>query len=129
MQFAGCTNRYMASNKHLTNGYPSFLLHLLNIGFVQSHADNSLFIRTNGGVFIALLIYVDDIVIATNNKEEAAALKVFLDSKFRLKDLGELKYFLGIEVARSQCGISRCQRHYETQPDQKPLLMLIMQSL
>lgn len=92
--------------------FAKFSTALLGIGFLKSHADNSLFLRTRGGVFVALLVYVDDIVIATNCEKEAHELKTYLDSKFRLKDLGELKYFLGIEVARSQHGISICQRNY-----------------
>lgn len=92
--------------------FAKFSTALLDIGFLQSHADNSLFLRTRGGAFVALLVYVDDIVIATNCEKEAHELKTYLDSRFRLKDLGELKYFLGIEVARSQHGISICQRNY-----------------
>ena len=36
----------------------------------------------------------------------------FLDNKFKLKDLGTLKYFLGLEVARIEKGISLCQRKF-----------------
>ncbi|XP_073317219.1 uncharacterized protein [Primulina huaijiensis] len=92
--------------------FAKFSVALLDVGFSQSHADNSLFLRTKRSAFVALLVYVDDIVIATNCEKEASDLKMYLDSKFRLKDLGELKYFLGIEVARSQYGVSICQRHY-----------------
>lgn len=45
---------------------------------------------------MALLVYFDDILITTNRKEEASDLKIFLDSKFCLNDLGKL--FLGLEV-------------------------------
>lgn len=85
------------------------------MGFVQSIADSSLFTRTRNNAFLALLVYVDDIVVATNDKDEAAELKDLLNEPFRLKDLGELRYFLGIEVARSSRGISICQRHYALQ--------------
>ena len=40
------------------------------------------------------------------------SFKQFLDSKFKLKDLGTLKYFLGLEVARTTKGISLCKRKY-----------------
>ncbi|XP_073022626.1 uncharacterized protein [Primulina eburnea] len=92
--------------------FAKFSSTLIRIGFVQSHADSSLFVQTRGRTFLALLVYVDDIVLATNDKKEANDLKIFLDSCFKLKDLGDLKYFLGIEVARSSSGISICQRHY-----------------
>ena len=71
------------------------------LGFKQSKADYSLFTRRLVGFFIALVVYVDDILIASNNVQEVEALKVSLDQHFKLKDLGGLKYFLGLEIARS----------------------------
>ena len=85
---------------------------IIDEGFTQSNADHSLFIKTNGDSFIALLVYVDDIVIASNNDKSVENLKVLLDKRFKLKDLGQLKYFLVLEVARSDKGISVSQRHY-----------------
>ena len=85
---------------------------IIREGFTQSNADHSLFVKTDGENFIALLIYVDDIVIASNNDKSVANLKVLLDKRFKLKDLGQLKYFLGLEVVRSGKGISISQRHY-----------------
>lgn len=58
-----------------------------------------LFYQHLGGTVTALLIYVDDIVVAGNNEEEQQLLKQNLDKEFEIKDLGVLKYFLGIEVA------------------------------
>lgn len=57
-------------------------------------------------------MYVDDILLASNCAETVQQFKVFLSSKFRINDLGSLKYFLGIEVACSSKGIHLCQRHY-----------------
>ncbi|GJY55455.1 ribonuclease H-like domain-containing protein, partial [Tanacetum coccineum] len=51
------------------------------------------------GVFLALIIYVDDIIITGNNISEIEKFKVYLKSKFMIKELGKLKYFLGIEVS------------------------------
>ena len=55
-------------------------------------------------------MYVDDILIASNDVDAVNTLKLFLDNKFKLKDLGTLKYFLGLEVGRTEKGISLCQR-------------------
>ena len=55
---------------------------------------------------------MDDVLVAYNDKDEIDKFKVLLDQKFNLKDLGDLKYFLGSEVARSNKGITLCQRKY-----------------
>ncbi|TXG72309.1 hypothetical protein EZV62_000888 [Acer yangbiense] len=71
-------------------------------GFVQSKADYSLFTCNRGKSFTALLIYVDDILITGNDLAAINTLKQFLHNRFRIKDLGDLKFFLGIEVSRSK---------------------------
>lgn len=55
---------------------------------------------------------MDDVLIASNDKDQVDQFKVQLDQKFKLKDLGELKYFLRLEVTRAENGISLCQRKY-----------------
>jgi hypothetical protein len=64
------------------------------------------------GSFIALLVYVDDIVVASDNSAEVSKFIKLLNDRFQLKDLGQLKYFLGLEIAHSELGISVCQRKY-----------------
>ena len=53
--------------------------------------DHSLFIKHEGNSFLALLLYVDDIVITSNNAKLVEDLKTFLDGRFKLKDLRQLK--------------------------------------
>ena len=71
-----------------------------------------MFTKKNSTSFIALLVYVDDILIASNNKHAVDELKVLLDQKFKSKELGDLKFFLGLEVVRTADGINLCQRKY-----------------
>ncbi|XP_017970478.1 PREDICTED: uncharacterized mitochondrial protein AtMg00810-like [Theobroma cacao] len=86
---------------------------LLAYGFQQSKADYSLFTKTTQtGEFIALLVYVDDIVIRSTSMDLTNEVKDYLSSNFKLKDLRKLKYFLGLEVAISSKGIFLCQRKY-----------------
>ncbi|GJS63466.1 ribonuclease H-like domain-containing protein [Tanacetum coccineum] len=85
---------------------------LIENGFSQSKSDYSLFTKTNKDVFLALLVYVDDIIITGNNVAEIEKFKVFLKSKFMIKDLRKLKYFLGIEVVDTDKGICLNQRKY-----------------
>jgi hypothetical protein len=81
-------------------------------GFVQSKVDYSFFTCRKGKSFTALLIYVNDILLTGNDVNVIVALKQFLHCHFRIKDFGDLKYFLGIEVSRSKKGISISQRKY-----------------
>lgn len=58
------------------------------------------------------MIYVDDFLVASNSNDSIASLRHFLNSKFKIKDLGCLRYFLGLEIARSSKVIHICQRKY-----------------
>jgi len=61
---------------------------------------------------MALLVYVDDIVLAGNDTNVCSEFKSYLYTCFGIKDLGPLKYFLGIEVARGPKGLFLSQRKY-----------------
>ena len=85
---------------------------LKDYGFLQSYSDYSLFTYTKGSVQINVLVYVDDLIISGNDSVHLQAFKAYLSDCFHMKDLGPLKFFLGIEVARSKSGLFLCQRKY-----------------
>uniref|UniRef100_A0A2N9FIZ1 Uncharacterized protein n=1 Tax=Fagus sylvatica TaxID=28930 RepID=A0A2N9FIZ1_FAGSY len=87
------------------NWFEKFTSSIKNFGFRQSGSDYSLFTSCQGTSFVAILIYVDDVIIVGNDSHRISSLKNYLHSQFRIKDLGPLKYFLGIEVARSSTSI------------------------
>jgi hypothetical protein len=85
---------------------------LQSLGFRASKADTSLFFYNKGGVTIFMLIYVDDIVVASSSQKAVDALLHDLGLDFALKDLGELHYFLGIEVNKVHDGIILSREKY-----------------
>jgi histone deacetylase 1/2 len=85
---------------------------LLKLGFRMSRSDTSLFIYSKNGITIFMLIYVDDIIVTGSSQEAITALLCDLKKDFALKDLGELNYFLGIEVRKDKEGIVLAQEKY-----------------
>ena len=59
-----------------------------------------------------MIIYVDDIVLSGDDQTEISQLKQRMSTEFEIKDLGNLKNFLGMKVVRSKEGISVSQRKY-----------------
>ena len=74
-------------------------------GIQKNESDHSVFYKNSEAGIILLVLYVDDIVITKSDMAGISSLKSFLHNQFNTKDLGMLKYFLGIEVMRSKLGI------------------------
>ncbi|RVX09440.1 Retrovirus-related Pol polyprotein from transposon RE2 [Vitis vinifera] len=68
--------------------------------------------HNSSGQCIYLVVYVDDIVITSSDQNGIQELKQHLFTHFQTKDLGKLKYFLGIEIAQSNSGVVLSQRKY-----------------
>ncbi|KAL0366872.1 UNVERIFIED_CONTAM: Retrovirus-related Pol polyprotein from transposon RE2 [Sesamum radiatum] len=85
---------------------------LLDYGFTQSTNDNCLFLWCTKTDFVALLVYVDDILLTGALEGSLIAVKQLLDKLFTIKDLGSAKYFLCLELARSSHGLHVTQHKY-----------------
>ncbi|RVW35073.1 Retrovirus-related Pol polyprotein from transposon TNT 1-94 [Vitis vinifera] len=81
--------------------------------FVQCQSDHTLFVKHfPEGKLAIIIVYVDDIILTGDHEEKIDLLKKLLTKEFEIKDLGNLKYFLGMEIARSKKGIAVSQRKY-----------------
>ena len=85
---------------------------LHDLDFSSSKADTSLFLYNKGGIIIFILIYVDDIIVTSSSDSAISALLHDLSNNFALKDLGELNFFLGIEVKKTSNGLILTQEKY-----------------
>lgn len=86
---------------------------LNSIGFQQSKEDECLYFLKNGNKITYLLIYVDDILIASESKDSILRIEEELASKLSITTLGEVKQFLGMEINRGEDGIfSINQKNY-----------------
>ena len=85
---------------------------LKRFGFKHLYADYSLFVYKKKGMELKVLIYVDDLLVCGNDLDFVSRFKGYLSRCFKMKDLGKLKYFLGIEVGRGEEGFMLTQRKY-----------------
>ena len=92
-------------NNHLNN-------FLEGQNFTKSLADPCLYIRSNSHHTIILLIWVDDLLICSNNDAELVKFKAALSENFKMKDLGPLNWFLGIKVIRTANSVAINQEDF-----------------
>ena len=92
--------------------FHKFTSTIISAGFNQSKFDYSLFYASLGDSYVALLVYVDDIIIVSKDSAAITSVQVSLQNLFKLKVLGNLKYFLGLEIASSKEVICLSQHNY-----------------
>lgn len=92
--------------------FETFRSTLLGFSFTQSLHDSSLFLRRTSKGIVVLLVYVDDMIITGSDKEAISEIQNLLHSTFHMKDLGQLNYFLGLEVHHQPQGIFLNQHKY-----------------
>jgi histone deacetylase 1/2 len=85
---------------------------MIALGFHASKADTSLFYFNKGSITVFVPVYVDDIIVVSSNPKATTGLLHELKKDFALKDLGELHYFLGMEVTKVRDGIILSQDKY-----------------
>ncbi|XP_069152641.1 uncharacterized protein [Solanum lycopersicum] len=83
--------------------------------FTQSQHDHSLFTRKTYEGTTIILVYVDDILVTGSSLELIKETTEALQQVFKMNDLGELRYFLGIEFVRCEAGMVMHQRKYALQ--------------
>ncbi|GJV61904.1 retrovirus-related pol polyprotein from transposon TNT 1-94 [Tanacetum coccineum] len=85
---------------------------LITHGFICSRADTSLFVFARDSSIMYLLVYVDDLILTGNNETMLTSFTTHLNREFAIKDLGDLRYFLGLEVSYTDDGLFLSQAKY-----------------
>jgi len=92
--------------------FEKFRSTLLGFKFNQSQYDPSLFLQRTPKGIVVLLVYVDDIVVTGSDQDAISRIKHLLHSTFKMKELGHLTYFLGLEVHYHHEGVFLTQQKY-----------------
>ena len=92
--------------------FAKFSSTIFRLGYTASPYDSTLFLRRTDKGTILLLLYVDDMIITSDNLNGVQELKDFLSQKFEMKDLGHFSYFLGLEITHSTYGLYITQAKY-----------------
>ena len=78
--------------------YLKFSDTITSFGFKENIVDRCIYLKVSGSKFIFLILYVDDILLATNDVGLLSETKKFLSNSFEMKDMGEAYYVIGIEI-------------------------------
>ena len=84
-------------------------------GFEKCSYEHTLFMKKEGGRFLVVSLYVDDLIFTGNDLKLCAEFKASMQSEFDMTDLGRMKYFLGVEIHQTEAGIFLCQGKYASE--------------
>jgi hypothetical protein len=73
-----------------------------SVEFMKSEANPSVYVTQVGDVKFFIVVYVDDLILVCNDQNKLLHIKELLSQKFEMKNLGELHFFLGMEVERNR---------------------------
>nr|GEW38455.1 ribonuclease H-like domain, reverse transcriptase, RNA-dependent DNA polymerase [Tanacetum cinerariifolium] len=92
--------------------YETLSTYLLDNGFKKGHIDKTLFIKRNKGDILLAQVYVDDIVFGSTKKEMCDSFEILMHEKFQISSMGELTFFLGLQVKQKKEGIFNSHDKY-----------------
>jgi len=74
---------------------------IVSFGFKKNTIDRCIYLKVTGSKVIFLILYVDDILLATNDLDPLHKTKKFLSNNFEMKNMGEASYVIGIKIGLS----------------------------
>nr|GEY71999.1 putative ribonuclease H-like domain-containing protein [Tanacetum cinerariifolium] len=92
--------------------YETLANYLLENGFQRGKIDQTLFIKKQKGDILLVQVYMDDIIFGFTNKELCEAFEKLMKDKFQMSSMGELTFFLGLQVKQKENGIFISQDKY-----------------
>ncbi|GJU41387.1 retrovirus-related pol polyprotein from transposon TNT 1-94 [Tanacetum coccineum] len=92
--------------------YETLSTYLLDNGFQRGKTDKTLFIKMYKGDILLVQVYVDDIIFGSTKKELCIAFEKLMHEKFQMSSMGELTFFLGLQVKQKKDGIFISQDKY-----------------
>ncbi|GJY67621.1 putative ribonuclease H-like domain-containing protein [Tanacetum coccineum] len=92
--------------------YETLSTYLLDNGFQRGKIDKTLFIRRDKGDILLVQVYVDDIIFGSTKKSLCTEFEKMMHKKFQMSSMGELTFFLGLQVKQKEDGIFISQDKY-----------------
>ncbi|GJS77596.1 putative ribonuclease H-like domain-containing protein [Tanacetum coccineum] len=95
--------------------YETLSTYLLENGFQRGQIDQTLFIKRDQGDILIVQVYIDDIIFWSKKKKLCTEFEKMMHKKFQMSSMGELTFFLGLQVKQKEDGIFISQDKYVTE--------------